>query len=194
MPRPQSFVALPPMPMMKSRQPRSAAARMSSPRPYVVVWSGLRPSGGTIGRPAASAISMMAVFFAASQPKRLGAALPSGPVTSTRTISPARPSASASTVPSPPSASGKICAVLSGKTARMALATMAPASMDETLPLNESMAMTKCFGFMPFTFVQRIKAEPATRRKSRGWTRDRRRASLSSACGSRPADPCRRSS
>ena len=59
-PAPPSLVALPPMPTMKRRAPPSKAARINSPKPNVVVTSGLRRSGGASARPEAAAISRTA--------------------------------------------------------------------------------------------------------------------------------------
>ena len=59
-PAPPSTVALPPTPTMMRAQPRSSAARMRSPVPYVVATSGSRSSGRSSTRPDAAAISIAA--------------------------------------------------------------------------------------------------------------------------------------
>ena len=67
-PRPASFVALPPSPMTKRRHPRFKASRISSPVPKVVVFIGFLLSAGTSGRPLMAAISTNAVLPSPEMP------------------------------------------------------------------------------------------------------------------------------
>jgi hypothetical protein len=108
-PIPPSIVALPPMPRMMRLAPKSAAARMSSPVPYVVVRVGSRCSGESSAIPLAAAISITAVCSPPSRP--IGASTfmrGNGPVTFCVTIRPPVAATSPATVPSPPSAIGQI--------------------------------------------------------------------------------------
>src|SRR5437762_793344 len=70
MPKPPSFVALPPRPMMISCAPRLAASTIISPTPNVVAISGFNERGCKRFIPAASLISIAASFSLAIQPYR----------------------------------------------------------------------------------------------------------------------------
>ena len=59
-PMPPSLVALPPIAIERSRKPLSKASLIIWPVPYVDVYSGLRSSLGSSGRPDAAAISITA--------------------------------------------------------------------------------------------------------------------------------------
>lgn len=108
MPAPPSLVALPPIPMMKRRAPASSAARISSPTPAVLACSGARCAGGTSARPLAAAISITAVRPSPVSPKNACTGVPSGPLTVQSITRPPVAATSASTVPSPPSATGTL--------------------------------------------------------------------------------------
>ena len=136
---PPSVVALPPIPIMKFRQPLLAASRIISPTPVDEAFHGSRaPSTSVI--PDASAISITAVL-SSSIPYTARTFCPIGPVTSTCSYVPFMPSTKAVTVPSPPSASG--LTTTSASTASNIPALQAiPACMLVMLPLNESIATT----------------------------------------------------
>ena len=148
MPAPPSLVAEPPMPMRKFRQPRSRASQRSSPTPRVVVYRGLRRSGGTRGSPAAEAISSTAVPVARRMPYSARTGSPSGPVT----VQGMRSSGvqRAQVVPSPPSASGESLASRSGQTRRRPVSMAWAASSESRHPFQESMAMVTIMGKNPF--------------------------------------------
>ena len=116
------------------------ASRIISPTPKVVVRSGLRLSAGTSGSPAAADISITAVVPSGRMPYCASRGSPSGPVTQTLRSVPPRPSVSASTVPSPPSATGCTCTAASGKTRKIPSRTASPACRELRLPLKESIA------------------------------------------------------
>src|SRR5262245_48496506 len=101
-PTPPSTVALPPTP---SRIRRGQAARISSPTPQVRARSGSRRCGGTSLRPLAEAISITARFGANTISAPTGS--PRGPATWRSTRTPRVAASSASSVPSPPSATGR---------------------------------------------------------------------------------------
>lgn len=65
-----------------------------------------------------------------------------GPVTHTCVRVPPQPSVKASTVPSPPSASGRMVISASGYMRRIPAEALSPASREVMLPLKESMAIT----------------------------------------------------
>ena len=142
MPAPPSFVALPPMPTMKRRQPCPTASRIISPTPKVVACIGSRRPGGISVSPAAADISITAALPSAEMPYRASTGSPSGPVTVTVRSRPPMPSVSASTVPSPPSASGRTHTAASGQARRTPSRTASPACRELRLPFRESMAMT----------------------------------------------------
>lgn len=139
MPAPPSVVALPPTPSTMVRAPASSAARSSSPVPYVVAVSGAKIPGGSRRSPEASAISTTAVpsrsAYAASTVS------PIGPVT--RTVRRSNPAATAaSTVPSPPSATGSSVTSRPGTTERSPAATCAATCTAVSEPLNLSAAIS----------------------------------------------------
>ena len=92
--------------------------------------------------PAAPAISITAVPEASIIPYSHMTGVPSGPVTCTCCLLPFIPDVSASTVPSPPSASGLTSTSAPASALWIPSATALPASMDVILPLNESIAVT----------------------------------------------------
>ena len=94
-PIPPSFVALPPIPMIKRWQPLRMASQITSPTPYVVVYSGFFSSPCTCVIPAAPDISIMAVCVRSMMPYGQITCFPAGPVTETETSRPPRPSVSA---------------------------------------------------------------------------------------------------
>ena len=154
MPMPASFVALPPRPMMHERQPRRSASAISSPVPKELVLSGLRNSVGTSVSPLARAISMTAVPFSVMTYSATTGS-PSGPCTvkGMRTAPPdvagdvppdSRPPAprSASSVPSPPSATSRQTVSHEGNTSRTAAAAASATCREDKDPLKESTAMT----------------------------------------------------
>ena len=139
-PAPPSFVALPPMPIMKLRQFLCMASAIISPTPYVVVFIGFRFSGGTKVSPAAADISRIAVRLCSIIPYPAFTGSPRGPQTSTGSRIPPIPSIKASTVPSPPSAMGRMKISASGNTRRMPCSAARPACIELKLPLKESIA------------------------------------------------------
>ncbi len=102
-PRPPSTVAEPPTPTMMRLQPWSSAAAISSPVPNVVAVSGSLRS--TSASPLARAISTIPVP-SSSAAHSASTGRPSGPVTVAVRRVPGSEPRSASSVPSPPSASG----------------------------------------------------------------------------------------
>ena len=78
-PVPPSVVALPPTPSTTRPTPRSSAASISSPTPYVVAVNGAGRLPGNRRNPAASAISMTAV--SADTAKLAVTGSPVGPAT-----------------------------------------------------------------------------------------------------------------
>ena len=145
---PPSVVALPPIPIMKFRQPLCTASNIISPTPNEVAFhgSGL-PSTSVI--PDASAISITAVS-SSSTPYVACTFCPIGPVTSTCSYVPFMPSTKAVTVPSPPSASGLTTTSAFGIAANMPSLQAIPACMLVMLPLNESIATTTFI--LPFLY------------------------------------------
>ena len=139
-PIPPSVVALPPAPTRILRQPASSAARISSPTPKVVVYIGLA-SFPASGRPAAAAISRMAVP-SFKMPKEALCMANSGPCTRTVLRSPPKADKKASTVPSPPSAIGRQQISSAESTCRNALRIIRHTSMAVIVPLKESGAIT----------------------------------------------------
>ena len=137
---PPSVVALPPIPIMKFRQPLRTASRIISPTPVDEAFHGSRaPSTSVI--PDASAISITAVL-SSSIPYTACTFCPMGPVTSAYSYAPFMPSTKAVTVPSPPSASGLTTTSAFGIAANMPSLHAIPACMLVMLPLNESIATT----------------------------------------------------
>ena len=135
-PQPPSLVALPPRPRMISSVPASRAASISSPAPKVVVFSGFFFSPAK-GRPAAAAISTTAVR-SFSRPHRAIIFSPQGPVTVSVIASPPTAARKASTVPSPPSATGMERGCQSGASMATARAMISQARAEDRLPLKES--------------------------------------------------------
>ncbi len=139
MPAPPSVVALPPTPNTIERAPASSAAFSTSPEPYVVAVSGAKTPAGSSWSPEASAISTTAV------PSRSANAAvtssPSGPVT--RTSRRSKPAATAAaTVPSPPSATGRVSTSTPGTARRSPAVTRSATCTAVSEPLNLSAAMS----------------------------------------------------
>jgi hypothetical protein len=133
--RPPSVVALPPTPTITRRAPARMAAAISSPVPRVDARSGSRTRGAS-ARPLARAISTTATP-PGSNAHSASTGSPSGPVTVTFRREPPRAATSASSVPSPPSASGSDA--ISSKPARRNPSLIAPAaSAASRVPLNLS--------------------------------------------------------
>lgn len=137
MPAPPSVVALPPTPNTMVVAPASSAAASSSPEPYVVAVSGANTPSGRCWRPEASAISTTAV-----EPRSAYAAVtgsPTGPVTrASRRSNPA--ATAAATVPSPPSATGRVSTSRPGTTRRSPAVTRSATCTAVSEPLNLSAA------------------------------------------------------
>ena len=114
MPAPPSVVALPPMPRTTCVQPASSAAPMTSPSPRLVAVSGASRPPGSRHSPDTSAISTTAV-----SPRRAYAVRPARPWVRPPTGTRSKPAATAaSTVPSPPSATGTVTTSASGTAGR----------------------------------------------------------------------------
>ncbi len=148
---PPSTVELPPRPIIIRRHPLEMAARRSSPRPKELVFIGFRSLSGTRGSPIAAADSMIAHFLLSTSAIPYFARIGSnrGPWTSTSSKTPPRASTRASTVPSPPSATGIFTVSASGIALKMPFSTASPASLDERQPLNESITIT---AFIPHKY------------------------------------------
>jgi hypothetical protein len=138
-PAPPSVVATPPRPSTTRLAPSSAAARISSPTPWLVAVSGASDPAGSKVSPHAWAASMTAVPSSIASDAVTGC--PAGP----RTAAPIRryPAATAaSTVPSPPSATG-VSTISPAKPPRARPdATRAATCSADRLPLNLSGATT----------------------------------------------------
>jgi len=130
------------MPMTIFRTPEARAAAISSPVPRVVVLNGLSSDCGSSSIPLAAAISITAVFPASITPYFALTGVPSGPQTSASRYSPPQADTSASTVPSPPSASGSSTRAASGRTCRNPAASVATTSRLDRQFLKESAAIT----------------------------------------------------
>ena len=134
-PAPPSVLALPPMPSTTVRQPWSSAALTTSPVPYELACSASSRSGISSASPETSAISTTATPSRAANAVVTGS--PVGPCarTSTRVYPAAR---AASSVPSPPSATGICTTSTSGASSAMPAATRAATSRAVSEPLNLS--------------------------------------------------------
>ena len=127
------------------------ASRIISPVPKVDVFEGLRSSTAIRGNPLADAISMIAVVPAKPYVAATGAS--SGPFTSIVISEPPRASTTASTVPSPPSATFISITSQSGYISCTPRAALSATSFDESEPLNESDATTIFFILSILFFV-----------------------------------------
>src|SRR5690606_20310109 len=138
-PEPPSVQATPPTPTTISRQPRSSACRTSSPTPPLCARSAVSGVGVTRTRPHACAASTYAVPSPTASRACTGP--PNGPVTRNR-CSTAPADSSASTVPSPPSATGTTTTSASGSRSCTASVMTAAACSALRVPLNLSGATT----------------------------------------------------
>ncbi len=154
-PQPPSLVALPPRHMMIFLAPRPAAWRSNSPTPKVVVRSGF--FGSARGRPAAAAISTTAVP-SGKRPYSARMCCPLGPVQTVATRSPPQAVRNASTLPSPPSATGRETISVSGKISRIALVSSPQTSREVIVPLKESGAKMIFFMARPPKTVSKADA------------------------------------
>jgi len=139
-PMPPSVVAEPPRPRIRRRAPCSSAWRISSPVPQLVACNASRSSGRSRGRPEAAAVSTTAVPSGRT-PYSAEMGRPSGSCAVIQTFFPPVAATSASTVPSPPSATGIPTVCASGKTLWTPRSIAETASSAEQLPLKESAAM-----------------------------------------------------
>ena len=135
MPAPPSLVAEPPIPAITERTPAARAATSSWPKPKVEARRGSRRSSGSNGRPDAAASSTIAMAPPSIRPYAASTTSPSGPSTGTGTRRPECAATSASTVPSPPSATGTSTTSASGQTERMPRAIAAAAAGELSDPL-----------------------------------------------------------
>src|SRR5262245_12391587 len=151
-PRPPSTVADPPTPTSTSCAPASTAARISWPVPYVDARQG--SNSDTNARPLADAISRRARRPSPSRAKHASTGSPRGPRTVTRSTRPPSATSRASSVPSPPSATGQRSASTPARSRPRAIAS-ATATAGK-VPLNESGA-TRTFtsGVAPLDLVAR---------------------------------------
>jgi hypothetical protein len=133
-PTPPSTLADPPSPTTTVTAPRSTASTMSSPTPRLVASSGLRRSAGSSAIPHALAHSKIAVS-ASSQPSSACTGAPSGPVTATCSRSDVG-SSTASSSPSPPSATGHASTLACGNARRAPCARASATSRAPMVPLN----------------------------------------------------------
>ena len=141
MPVPPSLVAEPPAVSTIRWAPASSAALNSSPTPCVSARSGSRSASAMCSKPAALAISIMAVW-SGNQPQHAVMGRPRASATVSWRRSPPVTARTASSVPSPPSAMGTHTTCASGTTdcTPRAIACATPAA--ERLSLKESGAMT----------------------------------------------------
>ena len=92
----------------------------------------------------------MAVLLSSKIPYTQSTFSPKGPVTFTVTNFPPIPRANASTVPSPPSAKGRTTTSASGIAFNIPFLIASPASKEDILPFNESIATITFIFRSPF--------------------------------------------
>src|SRR5437870_11284535 len=135
---------------MNSTVPGARAAWRSWPKPYVDVLRGSRRECGTSASPLAAASSRTVPPFPIKPYVALTGS-PSGPSTSAVRYWPWLAETSASTVPSPPSATGTSTTSASGKTSRTPRAIASAASVAVSVPLKAFGATTTlCTAHAPY--------------------------------------------
>ena len=140
-PAPPSVVALPPIPSTIEPTPASSAARIRSPVPAEVAAAASRSDAATRESPDAVAISITARVPSSDRSQRawIGRDSGSATVASCQVQPPA--AATASRVPSPPSASGQSRIVSAGRARVQPAASARATSTEVSEPLNESGAI-----------------------------------------------------
>ena len=127
--------------MVMSLAPFASASMRSSPVPTDIASSGSLLPSGTRVSPDADAISITALPSSKTAYRASTWSI-KGPCTVTVTAFASEEASTASTVPSPPSASGMLTVSTSPNTSRAAAPSSSAVREESRLPLNESLANT----------------------------------------------------